>query len=301
MPRNLPSLAAIRAFEVAARQGSFTLAAQELGTTQSSVSHHIKILEDQLGHALFIRKNRVVELTPVGKELAPILSRTFDSMADAFARLDEKRRTVLSITAPSSIAPGWILPRLAGFQLRYPEIEVRFETARELIELERNGYDAGIRSGDGVWPGLRCHKLIPFQLTPLCSPAFIERFGRLKSAEDLLGVPVVETSDPYWPVWLAQSGLTNVNLAIKLGLKLRSRNLYAEAALRGHGVALLSPILYADELRAGRLIQPFSLVADMSPRAYWFVYPIKRSRFTTVQAFRHWITKHAHDEWETQS
>jgi LysR family glycine cleavage system transcriptional activator len=292
MPRNLHSLIAIRAFEVAARQGSFTLAAQELGTTQSSVSHHIKILEDQLGQALFVRKNRVVELTPVGKELAPILSQMFDSMTEAFARLDEERRTVLSITAPSSIAPGWILPRLAGFRLRHPEIEVRFETARELIELERNGYDAGIRSGDGVWPGLRSHKLLPFQLTPLCSPAFIERFGRLKSAEDLLAVPVVETSDPYWSVWFAQSGLRDVNLVIKPTLKLRSRNLYAEAALRGHGIALLSPILYADELRAGRLIQPFSLVADMSPRAYWLVYPIRRSRFTTVQAFRDWIMKH---------
>jgi LysR family glycine cleavage system transcriptional activator len=91
---------------------------------------------------------------------------------------------------------------------------VRFETARELIERERNGYDAGIRSGDVVWPGLRSHKLLPFQLTPLCSPAFIERFGRLKSAEDLLAVPMVETSDLSWSVWFAQSGLRDVNLVI---------------------------------------------------------------------------------------
>jgi LysR family glycine cleavage system transcriptional activator len=295
MPRKLPSLTAIRAFEVAARRGSFTLAAQELGTTQSSVSHHIKILEDQLGHALFVRRNRVVELTSVGKTLAPTLSQLFDSMTDAFSRLDEQRRTVLSITAPSSIAPGWILPRLAGFQLRYPDIEVRFETARELVELERNGYDAGIRSGDGVWPGLCSHKLLPFQLTPLCSPAFIKRFGRLKSAEDLLRVPIVEVSDPYWSVWLAQSGLRDVNLTIKPALKLSSRNLSAEAALRGQGIAMLSPILYAHELKEGRLIQPFPLVADMSPRAYWFVYPIARSRFTTVQAFRDWIMKDVPD------
>lgn len=289
MPRKLPSLAAIRAFEAAARRGSFTLAAEELGTTQSSVSHHIRVLEDQIGHALFVRKNRAVELTSAGSELAPVLGQLFDSMADAFARLDEERRTVLSITAPASLAPGWILPRLAAFQLRYPQIEVRFETARELIELERNGYDAGIRSGDGVWPGLHSHKLLPFQLTPLCSPAFIERFGRLESAEDLLRVPVIETSDPYWAVWLAQGGATRLDLAGKPSLKLRSRNLSAEAALRGQGIALLSPILYADELKAGRLVQPYSLVADMSPRAYWLVYPARQSRFPTVRAFRDWI------------
>jgi LysR family glycine cleavage system transcriptional activator len=301
MSRRLPSLTAIRAFEVAARHGSFTLAARELGTTQSSVSHHIRILEDQLGHALFIRKNRVIELTPVGKELAPTLSQIFDSLADTFAGLDEKRRTVLSITAPTSIAPGWILPRLAAFQRQHPGIDVRFETASELVELERNGYDVGIRSGDGVWSGLRSHRLLPFKLTPLCSPAFIERFGRLKSAKDLLGVPLFETSDPCWSVWFSQSGFTNIDLGTKPGLKLRSRNLYAEAALRGHGVALLSPILYADELKTGRLIQPFPLVVDMSPRAYWFVYPITRSRFTTVQAFRHWITKHAGERFVSPS
>jgi LysR family transcriptional regulator, glycine cleavage system transcriptional activator len=295
MRRNLPSLAAIRVFEAAARHGSFTLAAQELGTTQSSVSHHIKILENQIGHALFVRKNRRIELTSVGKELAPALAKLFESMLDAFARLDEKRRTVLSITAPPSITPGWILPKLAEFRLRYPAIEVRFQTEHEIIELERHGYDVGIRSGDGVWPGLTSQKLLPFRLTPLCSPNFIERFGPLKSAEDLLRVPIIEASDPYWTEWFALSGLKNAELTAGLALKLHSRNLYGEAALRGQGIALLSPILYEEELREGRLVQPFSLVADMSPRAYWFVYPVTRRRFATVQAFRKWITKYVTD------
>jgi LysR family glycine cleavage system transcriptional activator len=295
MTRKLPSLIAIRAFEAAARLGSFTLAAQELGTTQSSVSHHIRILENQVGQAMFVRKNRTIALTPAGRELAPLLSQLFQSMIDAFARFEESRRTVLRITAPPSVTPGWILPRLAEFQLQHPTIEVTFETARELIELERNGFDAGIRSGDGVWPGLRSHKLLPFQLTPLCSSDFLRKFGPLESPKDLVGVPIIEASDPYWSIWLARSGFEKIELVPKPKLKLQSRNLYAEAALRGHGIALLSPLLYVDELRDGRLVQPFPSVVDMSPRAYWLVYPLQRSGFTTVRAFRDWIIKHRSD------
>jgi LysR family glycine cleavage system transcriptional activator len=187
------------------------------------------------------------------------------------------------------------------FSASTPRDRGAVRTSRELVDLERDGFDVGLRSGDGVWPGLRSHKLLPFQLTPLCSSTFIKRFGCLKSAKDLLEVPLVERSDPYWAIWFAKSGLPNVDLGIKPDLKLQSRNLYAEAAQRGHGAALLSPVLYSDEIRAGRLIQPFPLVVDMSPRAYWFVYPVKRSKFTTVQAFRHWITKYAQGEWEAES
>ncbi|QOZ67373.1 LysR substrate-binding domain-containing protein [Bradyrhizobium arachidis] len=289
--RKLPSLAAIRAFEVAARQGSFTRAAEELGTTQSSISHHVKTLEDQIGHALFVRRNRFIELTPVGIELAPVLHRMFDSMAEAFAHLDAKRRTVLSVTALTSLAPGWILPRLDGFRRRHPDIEVRFETSREIVDLERHGFDVGLRSGGGVWPGLRIHKLLPFALTPLCSPAFVKQFGPLKSPHDLLRVPMIQKSDPYWPSWFARSGMPNVDLPTKAELSLDCRNLCAEAALRGHGVALLSPALYAHEIQEGRLVQPFPIVTDMTPRAYWLVYPVNRSRFPAVQAFRRWMTK----------
>ncbi len=296
MPRKLPSLSAIRAFEVAARQGSFTRAAEELGTTQSSISHHIKVLETQIGHALFIRRNRHVELTPVGAELAPILHRMFNSMADAFAHLDARRRSVLSVTALTSLPPGWILPRLDGFRRRHPEIDVRFETSRDIVDLERHGFDVGLRSGGGVWPGLRIHKLLPFALTPLCSPAFVKRFGALKSAEDLLRVPLIQKSDPYWATWFGKSGLPHVDLPAKAELTLNCRNLHAEAALRGHGVALLSPTLYAHEIREGRLVQPFSLVTDLTPRAYWLVYPASRSRFPAVQAFRRWMSKPVNDE-----
>jgi LysR family transcriptional regulator, glycine cleavage system transcriptional activator len=289
MPRHLPSLTSARAFEAAARLGSFTLAAEELGMTQSGVSRHIKVLEGQLGQALFVRHNRRIELTAAARELAPSLTEAFDALAGAFARVERRTRSVINLTAAPSLHPRWLLPRLAAFQAKYPELEIRLDQSRALVDLDHAGFDAALRSGDGRWPGLEAHKIVPFRLAPLCSPALFE--GRVvTSPKDLLGLPLLEPDDPAWPLWFEAAGFPNPDMDKRPALRMSSRDLYGQAALAGRGVALLSPELYSHELSTGELVQPFPAVVDFEPRAYWLVSPASQRRSRSLQLLRNWLT-----------
>ena len=95
---NLPPLSAIRAFEAAARHGSFTKAAEELGMTQAAISYQVKLLEDRVGTPLFLRQARKVVLSDAGKRLAPGIEEAFQRLGAAFATLRETDQNVLSIT-----------------------------------------------------------------------------------------------------------------------------------------------------------------------------------------------------------
>src|SRR5262245_53274530 len=174
---SLPPLSAVRAFEAAARHGSFTKAAAELGMTQAAVSYQVKLLEDRVGAPLFLRLPKRVVLSEVGKRLAAPVTESFQRLEAAFAALRETNDGVLSITAITSFATNWLVPRLGAFQLAHPSIAVRLETDHRLVDFAREEFDIGIRTGRGQWPGLRAHMLMPTEFTPLCSPALLARFG----------------------------------------------------------------------------------------------------------------------------
>src|SRR5919109_1400056 len=164
----LPPLSAVRAFEAAARHGSFTKAAAELGMTQAAVSYQVKLLEDRVGAPLFLRLPKRVALSEAGKRLAPPVTEAFQRLAAAFASLRESNEGVLSVTAILSFASNWLVPRLGSFQLAHPNIAVRLETSQRMVDFSREEIDVGIRGGRGTWPGLKTHLLMPTEFTPLC-------------------------------------------------------------------------------------------------------------------------------------
>ncbi|MFL6855470.1 MAG: LysR family transcriptional regulator, partial [Sphingomicrobium sp.] len=102
--RRLPPLAAIRAFEAAARTENFTAAAAELGMTQAAVSYQVKSLEERLGAPLFVREKGRARLTPLGHRLLPPLSGAFDAIESAFASHREEDESLLTITTTHTFA-----------------------------------------------------------------------------------------------------------------------------------------------------------------------------------------------------
>ena len=182
-------LSAIRMFEAAARHGSFTRAAEELGVTQAAVSWQVKALEKRLGQPLFVRQTREVVLTASGERLARAAGEAVSLLRTALSALTEAAEGVLSITALPSFATLWLAPRLGDFQLAHPRIAVRLEVTGRVVDLQREGLDVAIRGGRGGWAGLETRQLAPADLVPLCTPEFAERFGGLRRAEDLLHVP----------------------------------------------------------------------------------------------------------------
>ena len=284
----MPPLAAVRAFEAAARHGSFTRAAVELGMTQAAVSYQIKNLEERMGTLLFARSARQVALTEAGRQLAAAVTEAFDSMRTAFASVRGEADGVLTVSAVQAFAANWLAPRLGGFQLAHPHLAVRLSATNQLTDFTGKPVDVAIRTGAGPWPGLVMHRLLRVQFTPLCSPALLHRQGPLERPADLLRLPLLSPGDIWWQQWLALAGVAATELSARAGIGLDSQAIEGRAALAGQGVAMLTPALWAEELRSGQLVQPFDLIGD-NGHFYWLVYPPARRNVAKIRTWRDWL------------
>jgi LysR family transcriptional regulator, glycine cleavage system transcriptional activator len=284
----LPPLAALRVFEAAARHLSFTKAAAELGMTQAAVSYQIKQLEDRAGTSLFRRLTRRLELTDAGQRLAAPVSDALGRLADAFAAIRTEEDRVLKITALHTFASTWLVPRLGRFERVHPELSVWLDSSNRIVDLIGEGVDLAIRSGHGEWPGLVAERLMPVTLTPMASPALLAGIGGVTEPGDLLKLPLFREDDDAWETWFAEIGHP-VAAGVARGSRFDTQPMLARAAIEGQGVALLNPSFFADELEAGRLVQPFQHRLH-SKRSYFFlVYPAARRNQPKIKAFRDWL------------
>lgn len=278
-------LASIRVFEAAARLKSFTRAAEELGMTQAAVSWQIKALEGRLGQTLFRRLPREVAPTEGGERLSRAATEAMVLLRRAISDLTEADEAVLSITTLATLATQWLAPRLGAFQVANPDLAVRLDTAPHLVDLVRENFDVGLRSGSGEWPGLESVRLMPSLFTPLCSPAMAERLA-LKTPADLVDAPRIGL-EKEWAAWFAAAGVaSSARPASRLTADYQA--LEVAAALGDQGVALASPILFAREISRGLLVQPFPDMVELSA-GYWLVWPHDRRRSRKIVRFRDWV------------
>jgi LysR family glycine cleavage system transcriptional activator len=290
MSDNLPSLAAIRVFEAAARLLSFTRAAAELGMTQAAVSYQIKVLEERVGAPLFLRRPREVVLTEAGQRLAPEITRAFDLMREAFVGLGQSEGGTLIVNTMHTFASQWLAPRLGIFQLRHPDIAVRLETTQRLVDFVREEVDVVVRAGKGQWPGLVATKLLDVRFTPMLSPALAASVGGIHEPADILKLPLLDSDDPWWIRWLDAYGLPHDVLGWQTTPSMNMQTFDAIAAMAGQGVTLLTPEYFQRELAEGRLIQPFDRIIDVGT-SYWLAYPESRRNVRKIKAFRDWIVE----------
>jgi len=294
--RRLPPMAAIRAFEAAARAENFTAAAAELGMTQAAVSYQVKSLEERLGAPLFVRERGRVRLTPLGARLLPALSSAFDSIEAAFATHREEDGSLLTITTTHTFANTWLAWRLGAFQIAHPELAVRMTTSNEVVDLRSGDADVAIRAGRGDWEGLDHYELFKSSFTPMASPdrvAEIEgELGRKLEPSDLPGQHLINPSDDWWMQWFADNGVpTDDGIFRRPGVRLDSQADEGHAAMAGQGFALLTPILWKGDVAAGRLCAPFPERISTRGWAYWLVYPSERRMVPKVKRFRDWLTR----------
>ena len=288
MVRQLPPLSAVRAFEAAARHGSFTRAAEELGMTQAAVSYQIKILEDRIGTPLFLRRPRQVALTETGQRLAPAVTDAFELLSAAYQAARHGSQETLVISSVQTFAAQWLARHMGSFQIAHPSLAVRLEVASRLLDVRQDEFDIVIRSGDGNWPGLESHLLVRSLFTPMLSPALAATIGGVMERADIMKLPIVDPGDPWWVRWMEAAGLPTEWLASHPRGQLGAQALEATAAIAGRGVAILTPTYYRTEVAAGQLFQPFDLVLE-DPRGYWLAYPSARRNAPKIRAFRDWI------------
>jgi LysR family transcriptional regulator, glycine cleavage system transcriptional activator len=280
-------MSAVRVFEAAARHQSFTRAAEELGMTQAAVSYQIKILEDRIGAPLFVRLPRQVTLTAKGRQLAPAVTEAFEALRTAFAGIEATAQTVLSISTLTTFAANWLVPRLGRFQQLHPNIAVQINISGQVVDFGQSDFDLAIRSGNGNWPGLEAHLLFPNLFTPVCSPDLI-RGVTLMEPSDILRFPIISPNDPWWQDWFTAAGVQDFDPSQRPDNYLGAQQFEGTAAMAGQGFALINPYFFPADLAAGRLVQPFDLLAT-SERGYWLVYPKARRRSPKIEAFRDWV------------
>ena len=290
--RSLPPLNALRAFEAAARLGSFKDAATELGVTHGAISRHVRLLEDWLGPpALFRRLNRRVVLTPTGvallAETGPALDRLSSAAERHQARGGKAPPAVLRVNALATFSLRWLLPRLAQFRERHPEIEVRLSTSNAPVDALSEPCDLIIRGGPDTFYGFTCHPFLVERRLPVCSPALLQRLP-LDEVADLRAHTLIHASTlpRVWPDWLAAAGATDLKTTASLTLD--HFYLTLQAALDGLGVAMGPTALVADDLATGRLVAPFPDVS-LPSRGYHAYLPDARAGEHSAVAFCTWL------------
>ncbi|MGK9230619.1 LysR family transcriptional regulator [Inquilinus limosus] len=281
-------LLGLRAYAEIGRRGSVKAAAEAMGVTPGAVSQQLKLLEERLGLALFVRDRRGIRLTEAGARAHPVVQRGFDQLAEALDLLAaEGRRETLTVSTAPSFAASWLVPRLGRFTARHPGIEVRVEATTALADLGR--VDVVLRHGLGRWPGLVSEPLLAPRLLPVASPELLRRGPPVAGPADCLAYPLLQDGDRAdWRLWLAAQGIEDPRA--ERGPAFDSDLLLVRAAIAGQGLALVRDLYVAEEIAAGRL----ALVLDRPWPTRFAYYVAARPavwRTPKLAAFRAWLAE----------
>lgn len=285
MLRSHLPLNALRAFEASARHLSFTRAAIELCVTQAAVSHQVKSLEAQLNVTLFKRLPRGLMLTSEGETLLPVLRESFDRIAQTLGQFQAGHyREVLTVGAVGTFAVGWLLPRLAEFQARYPFIDLRLSTHNNRVDVAAEGLDYAIRFGAGAWHGTHAYELLVAPLTVLCVPSIARQ---VHGPGDVLKHTLLRSyRADEWSLWFQAAGLPADTL-VPRSIVFDSSLAMMEAALQGNGVALAPALMFSRQLAQDVIRQPFDV--GITTGSYWLTRLQSRTETPAMLAFKQWL------------
>jgi LysR family transcriptional regulator, glycine cleavage system transcriptional activator len=279
-------LGALRVFEAVATHLSFSAAADALSVTPAAVSQQIKTLEGYIQVPLFRRSGRRVEITDEGLELLPAVRAGLEKLESALQQIKHHRRAgPLQVSLLASFLQIWLLPRIRSFRRKYPNVELRFHTSRELVDFSRTTHHVAIRFGRGNYANLHCEKLLDDWLVPVASPALIKQYGMIDRGADLRKYPLLESDDEPWGVWRRtdeeaawQSRAPSIDDSAGLLI----------AAEEGLGYALARWTLVARALQKGTLRLAGKEAVPFGS-AYYFVCPKNFLALPKVMQFREWI------------
>ena len=286
--RRLLFLNGIKAFEAAARTGSFAAAGAELNVSAAAVSRMVHLLEDRLGIALFERKANRLATTAAGRAYQGGLTPIFDALASLTAQVTAPSSVrVLTIGVGPTFAMKWLIPRLADFRKSEPDIEVRITTGGAAVPFGED-WSCGIKLGGGEWPGLIAEPLFAADLLPVCAPRLA---NTLKRPADLKGPTLLRVahSPDDWPSWLEAAGTARITAR---GPEFEFYGQALQAAVDGLGIAMGIRPYIDDDLAAGRLVAPFAQSVPKGMRWY-LVYRSFQTEQRDFAAFRRWIIRAA--------
>jgi LysR family glycine cleavage system transcriptional activator len=296
LPRKIPPLNALKAFEASARLGSFVLAAAELNVTPSAVSQHIKKLEDFYGQQLFIRRNNQLLLTDIARTVLAASSQMMDGLAELTDRLlGGPVRSNLIVSVLPSVGVRWLHRRLPQFLDSHPDVRLDLRLEEDPVDFFRNRIDVRLCYGEHLYPEF---VTVPFKrdrVTAMCRPDLLARRGVDLTAPHSLGDDALIhvawragfSSYPTWSAWFASQD-TSWHPRRELGHTTDTSSVAIDLACSGMGVVLGQEMLAETELAAGELVAPFPHWMQLQ-YDYCIVYAESNKRNRTVGAFVEWL------------
>jgi len=288
MPKALPPLNAVRAFEAASRHLNLSRAAEELGVTQGAISKQVIALEDFIGVQLFEREATGLSLTSEGSNLKEAIRPAFALLGDAFARYSRRspRSNVCRISTVASFAAQFIVPRMARFREQHPEIELEFQTTSRVVDFAREEVDIAVRYGQGDWDGVSATKLVDGIFVPVCTP---EQFSAANGERDRLLATTRRLQNSTFNEWRAWAEGEGVDLEpLQPSFPVEDFLVCIRAALNGMGLALMPEILVRDHIRKGELVV-FSDVRVRTPSTFYICHGAAAARRQIVQDVIAWL------------
>lgn len=282
------SLAALQAFVLVARSSNLSRAAEQLHLSVSALSHQMRALEERLGKRLLLRGPRGVTLTPDGCALLESLGTHFDGIEQALRQLAQRREDALSVSMMASFATSWLVPRLPRFVAAHPQLQLNLQSSADLVDFGRESVDAALRFGAGQWPGLRAEHLFDEWISPVASPALLERLGKPRLAE-LGRWPLLGDPNGRWRDWFAQFGGEAPRRYVA---NFTDSETLQRGAYEGLGVALIRLTMARPLIDAGQLV-PLTRERLRAEWSHYLVYPPRSDQHPGVQAFRTWLLAEA--------
>jgi DNA-binding transcriptional LysR family regulator len=289
MNRDLPPLNALRAFEAAARLNSVSQAAEQLHVTHGAVSRQLKVLEEHLGLALFVKDGRGLKLTDAGIRLRDASGEAFERLRNVCAELTQTNADAPFVLGCSgSLLARWFIPRLGRLNAELPDLRLHLSAGEGDLDPRRPGLDALLIFAEPPWPAdMQVYELASERIGPVLSPRFA-RFDQLKQApaQALIGETLLQTTSrpQAWPSWAQQNGIDPQ--ALRYGQGFEHLYYLLEAAVAGLGIAIAPEPLVADDLRAGRLAAPWGFSETPAQLALWVP---KRAADGRAQQLAQWL------------
>ena len=285
MPRSLPPLNALRAFEAAGRLGSFTKAAAELNVSHSAISRHVRGLEERLNVHLFRTQNTGVTLTDQGMAYLAEITPAFDRIALATETLSDPPAGTVTLTTESTIAQKWLVPRLGRLKSRHPDIDLNLSVTTQVMDIEAHDFDMGLRYLR-TGPPEGYDLLLPSIVRAYAAPGFAPMAGGTLDLNALAAGPLIEDATyRLWPQWFKRAGLEKVpDLRLPHPL---SALLAIQSAVAGLGAVLMDENLCGPERQSGALVE----LADVGIPfgGYYLAVNSRAGRRKAVRAIRNWL------------
>ncbi|WP_279048462.1 LysR substrate-binding domain-containing protein [Cedecea davisae] len=292
--RSLNRLKWLHAFEAAARHGSFTGAAEELGVTPAAVGQQVRSLEEWVGHPLLHRTRSGKErlsLVAEAKEALQDITSGLDSLEQGLNKLRGARaRAVVVITASQVLMMNWLMERLNRFSEQHDSIDLRLNVTEKLTDVLHGEADVGIRCGPGNWPGLQSTWLMDEEAVIVCSPQLL---GGVTEADWLSKQKLIFDDTPHpgadFPTWERILANIGVPASQQNGLHINSTSAVILAALSGRGVAVVRKALVQQLIEHGQLRQLFPQHKWPLRWSYFIVRSERSTRRQEVSLFHDWL------------